>query len=494
METSAPVLSTSFQLQEGAYKVEGTFSSPNAKALASQRATKASYLRVTAPRPPSSPAAKSKGRLSFAKRASSPAKAAQSSGGAGGGLAGDRQSTGSSSSPLGLGPSDERPGVEYLALPAGDLLCVLNLGTLTTDVNQREKRLPADLACCAINPRTSSLENLDIMVGLENGELLLIDGITLAVRGKFNTGGQLNNARLMDVKWSPTSPTQFVAAFGNGVLLVLDKDKDDGSNKSSGSSADSSERGGDGVSISHPKGSKTNPLARWLVGRGPINHVSFSTDGKMMALSCHDGFVRVFDFASEKLLFSIRSQYGAMLCSAWSPDNLYLVTGGEDDLVMVWNVRDRCAVAKCQGHNSWVSAVAFDASMCVLDADPVPGVASICSYRIVSVGQDGRLCIWDLSEGNIVVSRKRQPNGPRPSIGSPAAPPRAGVVEAPRDECPHMEAALSLLIDQEPLCNVFSTPSGISTSSFSGFAKFWGRPAPPMLPPPADERSAIGVA
>ena len=35
------------------------------------------------------------------------------------------------------------------------------------------------------------------------------------------------------------------------------------------------------VSIVHPKSSsKSNPQARWLVGRGPINHVSFSTDGK----------------------------------------------------------------------------------------------------------------------------------------------------------------------------------------------------------------------
>jgi WD40 repeat protein len=48
--------------------------------------------------------------------------------------------------------------------------------------------------------------------------------------------------------------------------------------------------------------------------------------GKMVAC-CQDGHARVFDFANEKLLYSFRSHYGAMLCSAWSPDNEFLITG-----------------------------------------------------------------------------------------------------------------------------------------------------------------------
>ncbi len=46
-----------------------------------------------------------------------------------------------------------------------------------------------------------------------------------------------------------------------------------------------------------------------------------------MVACCHDGYARVFDFANEKLLYSFRSHYGAMLCSAWSPDNEFLITG-----------------------------------------------------------------------------------------------------------------------------------------------------------------------
>jgi WD40 repeat protein len=35
-----------------------------------------------------------------------------------------------------------------------------------------------------------------------------------------------------------------------------------------------------------------------------------------------------------------------MLSSAWSPDNEYLITGGEDDLVVVWSATDKCPVAR----------------------------------------------------------------------------------------------------------------------------------------------------
>lgn len=45
-------------------------------------------------------------------------------------------------------------------------------------------------------------------------------------------------------------------------------------------------------------------------------------------------------------------------------------------------------VARCQGHNSWVSAVAFDPWRC-----------DDRNYRFGSVGEDARLLLWDFSVG-----------------------------------------------------------------------------------------------
>lgn len=82
------------------------------------------------------------------------------------------------------------------------------------------------------------------------------------------------------------------------------------------------------------------------------------------------------------------SYYGGMICVCWSPDGRYIVTGGQDDLVSIWSLEDSMLVARCQGHNSWVTAVQFDPWRC-----------DERNYRIGSVGEDCRLLLWDFSVG-----------------------------------------------------------------------------------------------
>lgn len=89
-----------------------------------------------------------------------------------------------------------------------------------------------------------------------------------------------------------------------------------------------------------------------------------------------------------RLLHLYTSYYGGMMCVCWSPDGRYIVTGGQDDLVSIWSLEDSMLVARCQGHNSWVTAVAFDPWRC-----------DERNYRIGSVGEDCRLLLWDFSVG-----------------------------------------------------------------------------------------------
>jgi hypothetical protein len=77
-----------------------------------------------------------------------------------------------------------------------------------------------------------------------------------------------------------------------------------------------------------------------------------------------------------------------MMCVCWSPDGKYIVTGGEDDLVSIWSMEDSLLVARCRGHNSFVTAVQFDPWRC-----------DERNYRIGSVGEDCRLLLWDFSVG-----------------------------------------------------------------------------------------------
>jgi WD40 repeat protein len=72
----------------------------------------------------------------------------------------------------------------------------------------------------------------------------------------------------------------------------------------------------------------------------------------------------------------------------WSPDGKYVLTGGQDDLVSIWSLNERQIVARCSGHDSWVTAVAFDPWRC-----------DDKTYRFGSVGEDCKLLLWDFNVG-----------------------------------------------------------------------------------------------
>ena len=72
----------------------------------------------------------------------------------------------------------------------------------------------------------------------------------------------------------------------------------------------------------------------------------------------------------------------------WSPDGKYVVTGGQDDLVSIWSLNERQIVARCPGHDSWVTAVAFDPWRC-----------DDKTYRFGTVGEDCKLLLWDFNVG-----------------------------------------------------------------------------------------------
>lgn len=164
-------------------------------------------------------------------------------------------------------------------------------------------------------------------------------------------------------------------------------------------------------------------------------------------MACQDGFLRVYNFNEFELLNKMKSYFGGLLCVCWSPDSKYVATGGEDDLVTVWSFHEARVVCRGRGHSSWVNVVAFDSYNTLVDGESLEDVMSdedddylgsnvgqnnadrttdgplrrqrrsrpnssccdksrtasesearIASYRFGSVGQDTRLCLWDLTE------------------------------------------------------------------------------------------------
>ena len=197
---------------------------------------------------------------------------------------------------------------------------------------------------------------------------------------------------------------------------------------------------GEGYAVYTCKTKSTrNPLYKWSVGEGSVNELAFSPCAKYLAVVSQDGFLRVFNFDTMDLIGSARSYYGGLLCVCWSPDGRYVVTGGEDDLITVWSFNEKRVVARCQGHKSWVTVVAFDpyntlyADIDSLDMynedtskhnsfinDVRPAKANdgspnsnrnsvvsdglsmpVLCYRLGSVSHDTLLCLWDLKDDSL---------------------------------------------------------------------------------------------
>jgi hypothetical protein len=179
----------------------------------------------------------------------------------------------------------------------------------------------------------------------------------------------------------------------DGSLVVYDKEKEDAAfvaeDPYEGLAPDQEKKVKLMVKKSvNSKNQKANPVSYWQVSTSKINAFEFSPDRRHFAVVSEDGSFRIVDFLREKLLHHYMSYYGGMMCVCWSPDGRYIVTGGQDDLVSIWSLQDRMLVARCQGHNSWVTSVQFDPWRC-----------DERSYRIGSVGEDCRLLLWDFSVG-----------------------------------------------------------------------------------------------
>lgn len=106
-----------------------------------------------------------------------------------------------------------------------------------------------------------------------------------------------------------------------------------------------------------------------------------------------------------RLVDCYASYFGALTCIAWSPDGRFILvsnnysptlsahpllqqTGGQDDLLTIFSPWEQRVIARCQGHSSFVSGVAFDDLRC--DGR---------TYRFGSVGHDNKLILVSSSFG-----------------------------------------------------------------------------------------------
>lgn len=96
----------------------------------------------------------------------------------------------------------------------------------------------------------------------------------------------------------------------DGSLTIYDKEKDDASFVLEENAAAALKVSVDGRRLPRlvvkksvqSRNQKTNPLAFWKATNQRINDMAFSTDGKLLALACEDGSLRIIDYLKEEYI------------------------------------------------------------------------------------------------------------------------------------------------------------------------------------------------
>lgn len=313
----------------------------------------------------------------------------------------------------------------------------------------------AYVTCHDVNRLTR--ENLDTVMGFNTGDVMFYSPIS----GKYfrlNKQGLVNKTAVTCIKWLPGSENLFMAGFEDGHIVIFDKEKEDHAFTIMMDKSDTNFR-----IYKPPKSQKVNPISVWHVSSRPITAISFSPDCVHVAVTSMDGCLRIIDHVSEKLWDVYHSFFGGLLCACWSPDGKFILTGGQDDLVTVWSFRGK-VVARCQGHSSWVTSVAFDAYNCTER-----------SYRFGSVSEDSKLCLWEFS-----ISSLHRPKMHGTMRKSRAGEEKPGLcIDHPalsKNEVSLLEPFMCRSIHNHPLCCVSFQEDAMISTDRQGVIKIWSRP------------------
>lgn len=114
----------------------------------------------------------------------------------------------------------------------------------------------------------------------------------------------------------------------------------------------------------------TNPEQGKLIGRlvglsERVQSVRFSPDGQLLAVAGGNpgrlGEIQVWDVDKQKLKHSIAVGYDTLYGVSWSPDGKYLAVGCPDNSIRAYDVQSGQQVLQQAAHSDWVLGTAFSA-------------------------------------------------------------------------------------------------------------------------------------
>lgn len=121
---------------------------------------------------------------------------------------------------------------------------------------------------------------------------------------------------------------------------------------------------------------------------GDVTSVCFSSDGKYYASSGEDGRAVIHAWPSKAVLHELQAHQGSVLRIRFSPDSTQLASAGEDKLIKLWDVTQGSEIKVLKGHTAEVADVDFSPD----------------GTQLISGGYESAVRLWDLEGGKQVRS------------------------------------------------------------------------------------------
>jgi WD40 repeat protein len=111
--------------------------------------------------------------------------------------------------------------------------------------------------------------------------------------------------------------------------------------------------------------------------------LGFSHDGRIIATGNFNGTVKLWDFASGRLLRTLDGHTDVVYKAVFSPDGKILASCSRDGKITLWEVATGTVLRTLIGHTRPVKAVAFTPD----------------GHSLASVSNDGTVRLWDVGKG-----------------------------------------------------------------------------------------------